>query len=453
MLRFHHALLGLSLLSTGCVTGAFGGTADDRDLRDDDAGTFVPSGEDAAPTRDGAPGGDAGGGTDAGGSGEDTATVGDDAGPKPPPSEQKVVAYFAEWAVYGRNFHITDVDASLITHLNYAFLNIAGGECVLGDSYADIDKFYPGDSWDAGALRGSFHQLQLLKAKSPHLKTLLSIGGWTWSSGFSDAALTDASRTKLAKSCVAIMTKYGFDGLDLDWEYPGGGGLSAGRPEDKQNFTALLAAFRKELDAAGKGHLLTVAVGAAPSVIANLELAKIHPYLDSVNVMTYDFHGAWEKKTGHNSPLHRSKGDTSPVGWDTDAAARAYVEGGVPASKVIVGAAFYGRGWSGVPATNDGLFQPATGPSPGTFEQGILDYHDIAANYLPTFTRKWDGDAKVPWLYSAARQIMISYDDAESLKLRAQYVDAKGLGGVMVWELSGDDKAHSLGRAIRDALK
>jgi len=452
-MRSTHGLLASVFLTAGslaCVAGESG-----SDSPTDEGGTFTPAGEDA-----GKPGED--GGTPATDSGttpsDDSGTPSTDTGTTPTdppgtPSAKKIIAYFAAWGVYGRNFQVSDIDASLITHLNYAFANITSGECVLGDSYADIDKFYPGDSWDAGSLRGSFHQLQLLKAKSPHLKTLLSIGGWTWSNGFSDAAMTEASRTKFAKSCVGLMTKYGFDGLDLDWEYPGGGGLAPGRPEDKQNFTLLLAAIRKEIDAAGAGHLLSIAVGAAPAVLANLELSKIHAYLDSINVMTYDFHGGWEKTTGHNSPLYRAKGETAPVGWDTDAAATAYISGGVPASKVIVGGAFYGRGWAGVPATNDGLFQSATGPSPGTWEQGVLDYHDIAANYLPTFTRKWDAEAKVPWLYNASKQIMISYDDAESLKVRSQYVNTKGLGGLMVWELSGDDKAHTLGHAIRDNLK
>lgn len=420
-------LLSLAVVSTACVTNG-SQPPDPAASIADDGGTFTPAADDA------------------GGKPSDPA-------PSPAASAKKIIAYFAAWSVYARNFHIADIDGSLLTHLNYAFLNIAGGECVLGDSYADIDKFYPGDSWDAGSLRGSFHQLQLLKAKHPHLKTLLSIGGWTWSGGFSEAALTEASRVKLATSCVAIMTKYGFDGLDLDWEYPGGGGLAAGKPEDKANFTLLLAEFRRQLDAAGKGHLLTIATGASPKVIANMELSKIHAYLDSINVMTYDFHGGWEKVTGHNAPIYMGKGDPSQAGWSTDGAVRAYLEGGVPASKIVVGAAFYGRGWSGVAATNDGLYQPATGPSPGTWEQGVLDYHDIAANYLPTFTRKFDSEAKVPWIYNASRQIMISYDDVESHQLRTRYVNDKGFGGVMIWELSGDDKARTLGKAIAAALK
>ena len=378
----------------------------------------------------------------------------DGAPPPPPPppgpaGDQKVIAYFAAWDVYGRNFHVTDIDASLITHLNYAFLNIAGGECVLGDSYAEIDKSYPGDTWDAGALRGSFHQLQILKSKFPKLKVLLSIGGWTWSSGFSDAAATDASRTKFANSCVALMSKYGFDGLDVDWEYPTGGGLAAGRPEDKQNYTLLLAALRGAL---GGDHLLTIAAPAGPTHIANLEVSKLKDYVDSINIMTYDFHGAWDLKTGHNSPLYQEKADPSPAGWSTDGAVQAYLAAGVPASKIVVGAAFYGRGWAGVPSANNGLYQSATGASPGTWEQGVLDYKDIAANYLPTFSRFVSSESKVPWIYSASRQIMITYDDAESLGVRARYVRDQKLGGVMVWELSSDDKAHTLGKALWSGL-
>lgn len=437
-------LLSLAVTSVACVSNGYEGT-DPSSTPSEDGGTFTPAGDETGTADNGTapPVDDAGSDT----------TAAPDTDPRPTAGPKKVIAYFAAWSVYGRNFHIADIDGSLLTHLNYAFLNIANGECVLGDSYADIDRFYPGDSWDAGKLRGSFHQLELLKAKNPHLKTLLSIGGWTWSGGFSAAAESDAARQKLARSCVAIMTKYGFDGLDLDWEYPGGGGLAAGKPSDKGNFTLLLGEFRKQLDAAGKGHLLTIATGASPKVIANMELDKIHPYLDSINVMTYDFHGSWEKVTGHNAPMYMGKGDPSPAGWSTDGAVRAYLEGSVPASKIVAGAAFYGRGWSGVGSKDDGLYQPASGPSPGTHEQGILDYHDIAANYLPTFTRKFDAEAKVPWLYNAARQIMISYDDVESLKIRSQYVKDEGLGGLMIWELSGDDKARTLGKAIAAELK
>ena len=122
-------------------------------------------------------------------------------------------------------------------HINYAFANVSdGGECILYDSYAAIDKFYPGDSWDTGALRGNFNQLRLLKEAHPHLKTLISIGGWTLSSKFPEVAATAAGREKFARSCVEFMLAYGFDGIDVDWEYPVSGGLTDGTPEDKEKY-------------------------------------------------------------------------------------------------------------------------------------------------------------------------------------------------------------------------
>ena len=134
------------------------------------------------------------------------------------PAGTKVVAYYTGWSTYARNYQVTDIPAAKVTHLNYAFANVSNGQCVLGDSYADTDKFFPGDSWDTGALRGNFNQLIKLKAKYPALKTLISVGGWTWSANFSAAASTDASRKLFATSCADFMQKYGFDGIDIDWE-------------------------------------------------------------------------------------------------------------------------------------------------------------------------------------------------------------------------------------------
>src|SRR4051812_34210001 len=185
-------------------------------------------------------------------------------------SDKRIVAYYIEWSIYQRKFNVADIPAEKITHINYAFAKIVNGECALFDSYAAIDKAYPGDTWDAGVLRGNFKQLQLLKKKHPHLKTLISLGGWTLSSPFSDAALTDVSRQKLAKSCAAFMKKYGFDGVDVDWEYPvtGGEATNKTRPEDRRNYTLLLAELRKELDTQGKldkaNYLLTIAAPAGP---------------------------------------------------------------------------------------------------------------------------------------------------------------------------------------------
>lgn len=251
-------------------------------------------------------------------------------------------------------------------------------------------------------LRGSFNQLKVMKQKHPKVKTLISVGGWTWSGRFSDVALTDASRKKFAASCAAFAETYGFDGVDIDWEYPVGGGLPANtyRPEDKQNYTLLLGALREAL---GPTKLLSIAAPVGPSIIEHLEPAAIAKHVDWINVMSYDFNGPWGDKTGYNAPLYASDNDTSPAGFNIDAAISAYLAAGVPSAKLTLGAPFYGRGFAGVGAANQGLFQTFTGPSTGTWEAGVLDWHDIAQNYLPTWTRIWDDKARVPRLSNASR--------------------------------------------------
>lgn len=378
------------------------------------------------------------------------------AGEKPAP---RVVAYYAEWSVYARKYNVPDVPAAKLTHLIYAFAKVEGGEVKLYDSYAAIDKFYKGDRWDAGFLRGNFHQLQLLKKKHPHLKTLIAVGGWTLSSPFSDAALTAASREKFAKSAVEFMVKYGFDGIDLDWEYPVSGGLAGNRnrPEDKQNYTLLCGELRRQLDARGKKekkkYLLTIAAPAGPKNIANFELARMAKHLDWFNVMTYDFNGGWSKLTHFNAPLYSIKDDPAKEeGMNVDAAIRAYLKAGVPAEKVVMGIPLYGRGWQGVKG-KDGLFQkPAGGLPRGTWEAGLFDYKDLAANRVPRMRRHWHAEAKVPWLYDEKTGLMISYDDVESVKLKAAYARGKKLGGVMFWELSADDAKSTLLSAAREGL-
>jgi chitinase len=174
---------------------------------------------------------------------------------KEPPVAQsadyKVITYFAEWAIYGRNYIVSDLPATALTHINYAFAKIDdNGEVAIVDAWAATDKPFGDDTWDT-PLRGNFHALIKLKEKYPYLKTLISVGGWSLSDKFSDAALTDASRQKFAKSAVAFMKKYQFDGVDIDWEYPVSGGLPNNkyRPEDGANYVLLCKELRAQLDA------------------------------------------------------------------------------------------------------------------------------------------------------------------------------------------------------------
>ena len=361
---------------------------------------------------------------------------------------KKVIGYYPGWATYARNYQVSDIPGNKVSHLNYAFANIAGGKCVLGDSYADTDKAFAGDTWDTGVLRGNFNQLIKLRNANPALKTLISIGGWTWSANFSAAAASDASRQAFASSCVDFMKQYKFDGIDIDWEYPVSGGLQSGAPEDKQNFTLLLKELRVQMNAKeatdNRDYFLTIAAPAGPSVISNLEVKAVGDTLDWINLMTYDYHGGWDPMTGHNAPMVQGARDPGPKGFAIKDTVNSYLTAGVPASKLVLGVPFYGRGWQQVAETNGGLFQSGTGAGVGTWENGVFDYTDIKANYLPTMQRYWDSEAQVPYLYDRARGLFISYDDPQSMKIKADYINAMGLGGAMIWELSGDRNAELL---------
>ncbi len=378
--------------------------------------------------------------------------------PTTAPEKARIIAYFASWGVGARGYTVAQIPADKITTINYAFGGISpsNNKCTLGDPTADINRFYSvRDSVDKkpdakDGLHGNFNQILKLKKKYAHLQVLISIGGYNGSGRFSDMALTESSRQEFVSSCIALyLEKYAgvFDGIDVDWEYPVNGGAKPGRPEDKHNFTLLLAEFRKQLDAKGqadgKVYLLTIATSAGPAKIANLELDQIHPYLDWINLMTYDFHGAWDKSTGFNSPLYKTSNDPAadPIERDRfniDATVQAYLKGGVPADKLVVGVAFYGRGWKGVPDQNHGLYQQADGAAPGIAEPGVFAYSEIARNYLPTYQRFWSSEAQVPWIYNPQTGIWITYDDPESIGIKADYVLSHGLGGIMAWELSFD---------------
>lgn len=359
------------------------------------------------------------------------------------------MAYYTAWATYGRNYQVNQIPAAQLTHINYAFANIANGQCTLGDPYADTDKFFPGDSWDADAKRGNFNQLTKLKAANPHLRTLISVGGWTWSANFSAAAATPASRATFADSCVNFMKTWGFDGIDIDWEYPVSGGLQNGTPADKANYTLLLQALRSKLNAqgatdGGKHYDLTIAAPAGPSTLQNLEIANVANTLDWINLMTYDYHGGWDATTGHNAPLKQPAGDPGPAKFNIESTVDAYLAAGAPASKLVLGVPFYGHSFAGVGPTNNGKFQSTTGAGTGTWEAGSVDYHDIAANYLPRLTRHWDDSAKVPFLYDPVKREFISYDDPESMRHKSEFIKSRGLGGGMFWELSGDTSDYAL---------
>jgi chitinase len=333
-----------------------------------------------------------------------------------PAGRREIIAYvFPQDRVLASD----EIAARKLTRINYAFANIRNGEIVEGFSH-DAENF--------AILDG-------LRRDNPSLKILVSVGGWTWSGGFSDAALTPHSREKFIASAVRFIERYKLDGVDLDWEYPGQiGNGNTFRPEDKHNFTLLLAELRRCLDREEtrlhRRLYTSIATGASARYIEHTEMDKVHRYLDTVNLMTYDFY-VGGPATGHDAPLFRNPAD--PKRGTADNAVAQFLQAGVPAGKLVLGVPFYGRSWGDVPATNHGLFQP------GKAAKGVhFSYPELPDLLAKGFVRYWDAAAGVPYLYNQQTRVFVTYEDPQSLAGKCRYVREHDLGGVMFWEYFND---------------
>ncbi|WRZ90526.1 glycoside hydrolase family 18 chitinase [Streptomyces sp. NBC_01007] len=374
----------------------------------------------------------------------------------PPPTGNTVkLGYFTEWGIYGRNYQVknlvTSGSAAKITHINYAFGNVTNGQCAIGDSYADYDKAFTADqsvsgvadTWDQ-PLRGNFNQLRELKAKYPNIKILWSFGGWTWSGGFAQAAANPAA---FAQSCYNLVEDPRwadvFDGIDIDWEYPNACGLScdtSGAAAYKNLMQALRAKF-------GTGNLVTAATtadGTSGGKIDAADYAGASQYVDWYNVMSYDFFGAFAAQgpTAPHSPLTSYSGIPTPGFTTADAIAK-FKSKGVPASKLLIGIGFYGRGWTGVTQSAPG--GTATGPAAGTYEQGIEDYKVLKTS-CPS-TGLVAGTA-----YAYCGNNWWSYDTPATIGTKMSWAKSQGLGGAFFWEFSGDTSNGELVGAINSGL-
>ncbi|MGC2998004.1 glycosyl hydrolase family 18 protein [Streptomyces sp. G35A] len=376
---------------------------------------------------------------------------------EPPPTGDKVkLGYFTEWGVYGRNYHVknlvTSGSASKITHINYAFGNVKNGQCTVDDTFAAYEKAYTADqsvsgtadTWDQ-PLRGNFNQLRQLKAKYPHIKVLYSFGGWTYSGGFGQAA---ANAAAFAKSCKSVVEDPRwadvFDGIDIDWEYPNACGLTCDT-SGPAAFKNLSQALRAEF---GKDYLITAAITADGTDGGKIDAADYGgaaQYLDWYNVMTYDYFGAWDKTgpTAPHSPLTSYSG-IPKEGFTSAAAISKLRAKGVPASKLLLGIGFYGRGWTGVTQSAPG--GTATGPATGTYEAGIEDYK-ILKNSCPA-TGTVAGTA-----YAHCGSNWWSYDTPATITTKMAWAKSQGLGGAFFWEFSGDTANGELVNAINGGLK
>ncbi|MER8187330.1 glycosyl hydrolase family 18 protein [Kitasatospora sp. NPDC094015] len=418
------------------------------------------------------------------------------------------IGYFTQWSVYARGYSVKQLDtsgsAAKLTTLNYAFANIhpTTKQCFItnkaagndsdpnagdgaGDAWADF-----GRGWDAGTsvagttdtwdqpLAGNFNQLKQLKAKYPNLKMQISLGGWSYSKWFSDAAATDASRKALVSSCIDMYIKGNlpvidgrggagsaagiFDGIDLDWEWPNSDGHLGNvfKPADKANYTLLAQEFRRQLDAlgatTGKHYTLSAFLPADPlKISAGIDIPGLFGAFDFATVQGYDYHGGWESVTNQQSALTLPAGDPSPANqkFSSEIAINAYVSGGAPKSKLTLGIPFYGRGWTGVPrGTTNGLFQTGTGPGPGTYEPGYEDYHKLKEMATSGgYTVYRDPVAGFAYLYNG--NVFYTYDDPTEIARKTAWIKAQGLGGAMVWSFDGDTANGELMTAVSNGLK
>lgn len=338
----------------------------------------------------------------------------------PTQSASRVVsAYYAGWSAYS-GYTPLKIPAAQLTAIHYAFAIIGDDlKIAMGDPYIDP---------------ANFAQLNQLKKQYPNVKTLISIGGWSDSGKFSDVALSDASRTTFADSVVAFLKQYGFNGVDIDWEYPVSGGLSnTGRLEDRVNFTLLLQKLREKLDTQGQldgqTYLLTIAGGADRSYASNTQLNLVASYVDYASIMTYDIHGQWDSYTDFNAPLYTPSESSPQYQWSVDEAVSLWIASGFPASKIVMGIPFYGHLYSGVSDGSTGLYQRFTAGA-------AISYDDLCASYLgnSTYVKSVHPDALVPWLFNGTT--FLSYDDETSIAAKSAYIVQNKLAGACVWELS-----------------
>ena len=393
------------------------------------------------------------------------------------PGGKAAIGFFTQWGIYSGFFEknlVANGAAAKLTEINYAFSSVsADGQCTSGDSWADYQRPFAASEAVNGAadaagqpLAGNFNQLKELKAAYPNLKIVISIGGWSWSSHFSALAATEAGRQKFVQSCVdqyingdipglpAGAAKGIFDGIDLDWEYPNepGNGNPYG-PQDTPDFTALLQDFRGALNEAGEqshAHYLLTA-DTSPNQYAaaqQLQLKAAAKSLDWYNVMTVDLHGGWDPITDFASNLFPDPNDPQPAnGKFSIAQSVAYFEShGVPADKIAIEIPYYAHAWTGVAATNNGLYQSATGAAPS-------DQAGYKTVVTEPGTVHFDPVTAATWKYDPASQTFWTYDDPQAVFTKGLYVDFKGLRGASVWSLDGDDANGSLTAALTAALR
>ncbi|WP_445229863.1 glycoside hydrolase family 18 protein [Duganella rhizosphaerae] len=407
----------------------------------------------------------------------------------------EIVGYYPGWKSDAFPVTAANVGAGQLTMALYAFLDVCWngrhGNPEPSVNYVAPCQDAAGDAASAnGALvfrdaasdGANLRALVALKQRHPQFKVVVSVGGWDWSNQFSNVADSVEARASFVASAVKLMRRFGLDGVDIDWEYPTEAGVPCvagavcARPADKQNFILLARELRAAFDAAGRQdgrhYSITIAAGGNANYVnggaaGSGWIGQLAQSLDWINIMAYDYHMPWEKRSGHHAALSADPGDPGdPVtasGFHAAGSVQRYLQAGVAADKLVLGVPFYGYGWKGcAPGANgDGQYQLCDGGASGGVDGGnSYGYsHLLKQGYLTAgyeggrgYRRYWNGAAKAPYLYHAGERVWISYEDPVSLKEKARYIKAQGLRGAMFWELSNDG-GHQLLDALSAAMR
>jgi len=387
-----------------------------------------------------------------------------------PVMASEVIGYYPGWK-HG-SFPVASVDASRLTMALYAFVDLCwdgkhgNPDPSVNDVAACQEPLNGALAWRNEAEDGAnLRALVTLKQQHPQFKVVISVGGWDWSNRFSNVAASAPARANFIASTLKTMRKFGLDGVDLDWEYPGEAGVpcAAGtvcaRAEDRQNFITWVRELRAAFDAAGrqdgKHYSITIAAGANGNYVGDgAWLKELAAGLDWINLMTYDFHMPWENSSGHHAALYADSHDpVTASGLYASRSVQRYLDAGVSRDKLVMGVPFYGYGWKGCPPgpQGDGQYQLCAG--------GVTDGVNGGNSYgygmvlKKTGKRYRNASAKVPYLYNPEDGLWITYEDPQSLKEKVRYIRQQKLRGAMFWELSADDSEHQLLRTLWDEMK
>ncbi|KAF2011760.1 glycoside hydrolase family 18 protein [Aaosphaeria arxii CBS 175.79] len=364
------------------------------------------------------------------------------------------VAYFVNWGIYGRKYTPDKIPVEKLTHILYAFAdNNEDGTVKLTDTWSDVEIHYPTDSWnDVGNnLYGNMKQLNIFKRRNRNLKVMLSIGGWTYAheqKHFDGPAGSPEGRRQFAKSCVDLIRDLGFDGIDIDWEYPQNEGQGEQLVLLLKEIRAAMDEYAEAIANAGneKPYFeLSIAAPAGKTNYDNLPLGKVGEVVDFINLMGYDFAGSWDKTSGHQANLYASSSCPSCTPFNIDSVITDYTADGIPSDKIVLGMPLYGRAFT----NTKGLGQPYEGVGEGSWEKGIWDFKALPKDGAQEM---YDEESGASYSYDEGTQTLISYDTADMARKKVDYIKNKGLGGAMWWELSGDreDEGSLISTVVAD---